>query len=97
MLDVKRFKLGQVVMTSTINNTIAEDEQFAKDITIALARYIKADFSDMEHQEDIEANNEAIKIGNDRIFATYNTCKGKIYIITEWDHSYTTIMFPDEY
>ena len=94
---MNNFELGQVVMTATINNAIADNEQFAKDIVRAVQMYTQADFSDMEYQEDIDMNYEAIKTGNDRIFATYNTCEGKIYIITEWDRSATTILFPDEY
>ena len=84
-------------MTRTINDTIAENEQFAKDIARALKMYKEADFSDMEYEEDIQMNYDAIKSGEDRIFATYNTCEGKVYIITEWDRSVTTILFPDEY
>lgn len=94
---MNKFELGQVVMTATINNTVADNEQFAKDIVRALSMYQQADFSEMEYQEDIDMNYEAIRTGNDRIFATYNTCEGKIYIITEWDRSVTTILFPSEY
>ena len=32
-----------------------------------------------------------------RIFASYQTCKGDIWIITEADRSATTVLFPDEY
>jgi len=92
-----KFDLGRLVVTSTINNTIAGNEQFAKDVSSALKRYCKADFSDMKYSEDIEMNLNAIKTGEDRIFANYDTCEGTIYIITEWDRSVTTILFPDEY
>lgn len=73
---MSKFELGQVVMTRTINDTIADNEQFAKDIVRAMSMYKNADFSDMEYQEDIEMNYEAIRTGEDRIFATYNTCGG---------------------
>lgn len=42
-------------------------------------------------------NYMAIENGNDRIFATYETSKWKIYIITEFNREYTTILFPEEY
>lgn len=42
-------------------------------------------------------NDEAIKNGNDRVLAAYETSQGKIYIITEYDRSYTTILFSHEY
>lgn len=38
--------------------------------------------------------------GDDRIFAAYEHPlheDWKIWIITEWDHSVTTILFPSEY
>jgi hypothetical protein len=92
-----RFRLGQIVMTRAINDDIADNSKFAKEILNCLRRYINADFSDMEYQEDIDMNMRAIKTGDDRIFATYNTSKGKIYIITEWDRSVTTILYPEDY
>ena len=92
-----KFKLGQIVMTQSINNDIADNSKFAKEVLRCLRRYMNADFSDMEHQEDIDMNKTAIKTGEDRIFATYNTCLGKIYIITEWDRSVTTILYPEDY
>lgn len=94
---MKHFEFGKVVMTIGISEAIDRSEQFAKDVLSALERYAKCDWSDMEYEEDKIMNDEAIETGEDRIFATYNTCKGKIYIITEWDRSYTTILFPDEY
>ena len=92
-----KFKLGQIVMTRAINNDIANNSKFAKEVLNCLRRYMNADFSDMEHQEDIDMNKTAIENGEDRIFATYNTYKGKIYIITEWDRSVTTILYPEDY
>ena len=92
-----KFKLGQIVMTRAINDDIADNSKFAKEVLHCLRRYMNADFSDMEHQEDIDMNKTAIKTGEDRIFATYNTSLGKIYIITEWDRSVTTILYPEDY
>jgi archaellum component FlaC len=97
MNNQPKFELGQVVMTIAINKSIATNEEFLKDIYNSLSRYRNCDFSDMKYPEDIESNMSAIENNDDRIFATYNTCKGKIYIITECDRSYTTILFPDEY
>ena len=41
-------------------------------------------------------NDNALKDG-ERIVAVYNIGDDKIYIITEWDRSVTTILFPSEY
>ena len=32
-----------------------------------------------------------------RTLAAYTTCEGILWIITEWDRSSTTLLFPDEY
>jgi hypothetical protein len=45
---------------------------------------------------DKELNDLAVKTG-ERILEAYETSKGKIWIITEWDRSATTILFPNEY
>ena len=47
-------------------------------------------------EEDKAANEQALIEGN-RIMGAYQTCKGKIWIITEADRSATTVLFPDEY
>ncbi len=92
-----KFELGQVVMTAGINEHIENNEQFKTDVANAFSRYRDADWSDMKYEEDKQLNDDAVKNGDSRIFATYNTCEGTIYIITEWDRSVTTILFPDEY
>jgi len=92
-----KFTLGQIVATKAIHDDIVDNSKFAKEVLDCLRRYANADFSDMEHQEDIDMNIAAIETGDDRIFATYNTSKGKIYIITEWDRSVTTILYPSDY
>ena len=97
ILNNMNFELGQVVQTEGISNARQEDENFNNEVDKCFARYCNADWSDMEYEDDKIMNDEAIKNGNDRIFATYKTSKGKIYIITEWDRSFTTILFPEEY
>lgn len=94
---IPKFVLGEVVQTRGIFESRKSNKQFDRDVLSAFQRYTKADWSDMEFEEDKEQNEEAIKTGTTRIFATYNTCLGQIYIITEWDRSYTTILFPSEY
>lgn len=45
---------------------------------------------------EVTSNNEAVKNG-ERILAAYMYGDTKIWIITEWDRSATTILFPEEY
>jgi len=90
------FTIGKLVMTRTINDTIADNEDFAKEIASVLRRYLAADWGDLS-LSDKKANDSAVETGYDRIFAAYNTTEGKIYITTEWDRSYSTVMFAQEY
>ena len=92
-----KFELGKTVMTQGIAMKMDANPQFKTDVRVAFQKFCQADWSDMEYEEDKQMNEAAIENGNDRIFATYNTCEGKIYIITEWDRSVTTILFPEEY
>lgn len=87
--------LGKVYMTSSIAIDVEESTKFAREITNALARYQHCDWGDT-CEEDAQLNNDAVKDG-DRILAAYNTSKGKVWIITEWDRSATTILYPEEY
>lgn len=88
------FELGLLLVTNGINDKL-DSVRFSKEITVALKRFTNADWGEME-QEDIEANNEALRNG-ERLFAAYETSEGKIWIITEADRSATTILFPNEY
>lgn len=92
---MKKFNLGQVVVTRQINSDIADSSKFAKEVHMSLMRYASCDWSDT-CEADKPLNDEAVKHG-DRILAAYETSKGKIWIITEWDRSATTILYPDEY
>lgn len=89
------FEKGKIVMTCGVNEAICESDQFFKDVLRSFDRYSRCDWGEM-CDEDIETNNLALKTG-ERLLASYETCKGKIWIITEWDRSVTTILFPDEY
>lgn len=90
------FKIGQVVITKGISNYVVEDFKFYEFILESLRRYLTADWGDLPN-EDKRMNDSAVKNNDDRIVARYNNEQGDIYIITEWDRSYTTILFTNEY
>ena len=90
-----KFKIGMLVCTNSVAMTRKENPQFASDVSKCLERYLKCDWGDT-CKEDSKMNHDAIK-NNNRIVAKYKTCEGDIFIITEWDRSVTTILFPDEY
>ena len=91
-----RFELGQVVMTRGIADVMENNEVFKAEVSKAFERYFNCDWGNT-CEEDAAMNTEAVENGNDRVLAVYETCEGNIWIITEWDRSVTTILFPDEY
>ena len=91
-----KFELGKVVMTRSIADIYKNDKQFTDGINLAMGKYVQCDWG-ITCEEDSATNDEAVKNGDDRILAVYPTCKGNIWIITEWDRSVTTILFPSEY
>ena len=92
---MSKFELGKTVVTIGIDKAISENPLFHYEILQALQKYKEKDWGDT-CEEDAETNEEAVSQG-ERILAVYNTSKGKIWIITEWDRSVTTILFPSEY
>ena len=82
-------------VTAGVNAKLMDNLSFRNDVELALKRYSDYDWGEM-CEEDVKSNNHALLYG-ERIFAAYNTCEGKIWIITEWDRSATTVLFPEEY
>lgn len=95
MITSKFFNMGQIVATKSINDLMAAEQKFAVEITIALQRYAVKDWGNLE-DEDKETNDVVLEYG-ERLLGAYETCKGKIWIITEADRTVTTILFPEEY
>lgn len=89
-------ELGQTVMTRTVGNAVVENYLFYHFVFNSLERYKNCDWGDLP-SEDKRMNDLATKNNNDRIVARYNSEFGDIYIITEYDRSYTTILFTNEY
>ena len=87
--------LGQLVATRGVANEMESSIGFALEVIHALERYLRHDWGDV-CPEDKELNDEALQLGN-RLLGAYETRKGKIWVITEWDRSVTTILFPSEY
>lgn len=87
------FALGQVVATPGALNAMTELDI----VPLALIhRHVTGDWGDLG-AEDQQQNRLAIRSGL-RIFSSYNlSASTKIWIITEADHSSTTLLLPDEY
>lgn len=93
-----KFELGQVVSTKAIHDKCLNDYDFLIFVSRSLDKYTKCDWGDT-CKEDCEQNDISVEQG-ERILAVYNNPSNEnetIWIITEWDRSVTTILFPSEY
>jgi hypothetical protein len=99
------FQLGQVVMTAGVAAECAKDQAFADLIPKCLFRHQTGDWGNV-CEEDKATNDDAAK-HDQRILSAYtiDPSKGEsqgwgentLWVITEWDRSVTTFLFPDEY
>ncbi len=92
-----KFETGQLICTRSIAGRLESDRKFSSFVQPSFGRYLGSDWGDT-CEEDKAMNDEALK-DNERIFAVYiyPETGETIWIITEWDRSVTTILFPSEY
>ena len=96
IVDEPKFTFGKVVATSGVNNLCDSDTKFQDFVAKAFSRHCNGDWGDL-CEEDKNENESALRNG-ERLFSKYNyNGDTSIYIITEWDRSVTTILFPSEY
>ena len=97
---MEKFKLGQIVATEGVSDRMQHDLAFAAFVSQSIRRYKTCDWGDSP-KEDKVFNDLAVANGDERIVAVYEQVgvkePMKILIITEWDRSTTTIMFPEEH
>lgn len=90
---VARFSLGQVVGTPGALKAIGEAGQSHDEF---LFRHVTGDWGDL-CDEDRAENELSVEKGY-RILSAYKLHNGvKVWVITEWDRSATTILLPSEY
>ena len=93
-----KFDLGQLVMTIGIEKLIFEEEcDNTQEIAQCVIRHSNCDWGNL-CEEDKQLNDMAVVDGG-RILSAYEIGEDriKIWIITESDRSYTTILLPEEY
>jgi len=107
---MKMKDLGQLVATRAVADLQENNQEFATFVNACLNRYLSNDWGVLA-EDDKKMNDDAVKSGDERILASYpfppnapwdaingwNIKEDKIWIITEWDRSVTTILFPGEY
>jgi hypothetical protein len=89
-----KFSSNQNVMTCGVASKM-EDSSFYNFVKHSLDKHFNGDWG---MSQDKEANDSALEHGDDRMMSVYEQ-EGfpKIWIITEWDRSVTTVLFPEEY
>jgi len=86
------FELGQIVTTRTVADDV-EPEKIASFIRY----HVTMDSSQScLCNEDLDMNKDAIEHG-DRVLSAFMYQGKKVYVITEWDRSYTTVLYANEY
>ena len=89
-----RFSPGQVVMTAGVDELV---RQGRLNPTPYLRRHLHGDWGDLSG-DDRRLNDAALASGEDRLFSSYQVTPNlKLWIITEWDRSVTTLLLPSEY
>ncbi|MGP3659709.1 hypothetical protein ACTU9R_22305 [Burkholderia gladioli] len=88
------FTLGRTVATPGALELI---EKTGTDVLILLGRHVSGDWGALDEQ-DWQENDRAVRQGS-RILSAYElgTDRSRIWIITEWDRSATTLLLPGEY
>lgn len=90
-----KFPLGKVVATPGALDAIACSCQMPQQFIDLHAAGNWGDINDDEH--DRKANEDGL-INEGRLMSAYTTANGtKIWVITEWDRSVTTILLPTDY
>ena len=88
-----KFALGQVLMTVGASEAMLQAQHVPPEF---LLRHVHGDWGDL-CVEDQRENERSLCLGN-RLLSSYQTRQeDKLWVITEWDRSATTLLLPEEY
>lgn len=91
------FKLGQVVMTAGVSNEVNPLVVMA-----CIRRHSRGDWGNLD-EHDKKLNDASVKYREkhgelrERLMSSYEFDTFKLWVITEYDESVTTVLFPEEY
>lgn len=85
------FELGRCVIVPNVLIILTE-----QDVSHLIDRHVSGDFGDIS-EGDKKLNQLAIRENNDRILSAYNIYEKRVYVITEWDRSVTSVFFSEDY
>ena len=86
------FSLGQVVATPGCLEILKKHGRVPAEF---LQKHVKGDWGVVD-SEDAQLNQDAVREGS-RILSAYEVGDERIWVITEWDRSVTTLLLPSEY
>lgn len=91
-----KFRPGQIVFTPGAIKAMGDVEEGYARLSKMIVRHLTGDWGEMCDED--KAENERGLQEQLRLMSSYNLSDDvKIWIITEWDRSYTTILLPNEY
>lgn len=89
---MSKFSLGQLAMTPGAQSTFS-----AEFLMACLKRHANGDWGNVV-PGDAAANDASISGGaQDQLLSVYEMGEKKLWIVTEWDRSVTTMLLPSEY
>ena len=96
-MEKKLFDLGRIVMTKGVGEIVKENLEAYIEVSECLERHQVGDWVEV-CEEDKKWNDWYAEAG-ERVLSCYRIGENKerIWIITEWDRSVTTILLPKEY
>jgi len=93
-IPTARFPTGEVVVTAGVAELIQQGQLNPNEY---LRRHLSGDWGELD-ESDRRQNDAALEFGEDRLFSSYQVAPDlKLWIITEWDRSVTTLLLPNEY
>lgn len=94
MIPPPKFPLGRIAVTFGALNALA-DQDAAGVVASVLFRHRSGDWGEL-CDGDKKLNNRSLKDGN-RLMSAYTVAGTKLWVITEWDRSVTTVLLPEDY
>jgi hypothetical protein len=89
-----RFPAGTIVVTAGVHELVHQGRLNPSEY---LRRHLSGHWGDLGECDQLQ-NDAALESGEDRLFSSYHLAPGlKLWIITEWDRSVTTLLLPSEY
>jgi hypothetical protein len=88
-----RFNSGQIVATPAAIDAL---ERAGESMSTYLNRHLSGDWGDVDAED--KATNERSLEDDERLLSAYHLNDGtKLWVLTEWDRSATTVLLPEDY